>query len=448
MIKMAALALAALLPFLGLAGIGPVQQAQAQQAELEVDGIIQSVDCQDGSMTLSANDGLNTIDATNDTAVLINTTSVPFCSLEGFVGAPATAWLQPNGDQFYASQIDVNGPAAGYPTVVTEGYDPVPIWGTVLGTVVFDGLVYLMVHSPDGGYYRYPYYGAYYYEYYEPNYQPYNGWWPSTAPIVTVASLIAGTVLGIVAINNLQYILSNDGGHLYRYPYWGPYENFYRTRYGATYHQYNGSYVTSGAYLQAPVRQGEQHWDASAQTINHAFADAPATVREIHQATHPVVASRPAPALTPAARPVPTRDPIPAHQPASNQGLVTNRQPTPAFRIPVRPQQPAQQPQRPTPNYQPTTQEQRPTFQPVPQEQRPNFQPTSQQQNPFFRQPTQQPQRPNFQPAPQQQNPFFRQPTPQLQRPAFQQAPQQRSAPQPQRQAPSRQSCGGNNPCR
>lgn len=136
MTRILAVVLGVLLPFLGLAGIGPLQSAQAQQQAAEVDGNTQAVDSQNGNMTLTASYGVNTVYPSDNTPVLINNTAVPFCTLVGFVGAPASAWLEPNGNQPYASQIEVMGPAPSYPGVVTNGYSPVPIWGTVLGTIV------------------------------------------------------------------------------------------------------------------------------------------------------------------------------------------------------------------------------------------------------------------------------------------------------------------------
>jgi hypothetical protein len=408
MCRILALALGAILPFVGLAGIDPLPSAQAQQA-VEVSGNIQSVDCQDGYMTLATNNGVDTVYPSNDAAVLINSTTVPFCSLAGYVGAPATVWQLPYGNQFYASQIQVTGPAPSYPGVVTNGYYPVPISGSVLGTVLVGGLLYLLARGPDGGYYRYPYYGAYYYSYYQPYYQPYGGYWPETAPILGVASAIVGTVLGLVLVNNLQYLLSSYNGQLYRYPYWGPYRQFYTSRYHQTYSEYTGPYVASGAYLHASVRMGEQHWDAPAQTISREYTQAPSNFRQVHPAIHPVEAPRPAPAMSPGARPIPTQ-PIPARPHSTNQ-----------------------QPQRPN-----NQQLLHPTNQQPQQQQRPTYQP-QQQQRPTNQQPQQQ-QRPTYQPQ-QQQRPTYQ--------PQQQQHPTNQQAPPPQRPRPSTQQCGGNGqpPC-
>src|SRR5579864_8331823 len=248
--------LGALLPLLGLTGIGQAQSA------IEVQGTIASVDCVAGTVVLNASDGSETFGTGDYTAVLVNSTSVPFCSLEGYIGAPAAVWLVPDGSQFSATQIDVTGPAAVIPDPAA-GVSPLPIVGAVLGTIVVAGLVYLLAHGPDGGYYRYPYYGAYYHNYYHPQYRPYAGYYPASAPIITVAPAITGVALGIVAVNNLQYILTRDsGGHLYRYPYYGPYHQYY---YRSAYHAYAGP--NANVYTNAAVRQGDSHWDAPAQAM-------------------------------------------------------------------------------------------------------------------------------------------------------------------------------------
>ena len=146
---------------------------------------------------------------------------------------------------------------------------PVPLWGIVLGTIIVAGLLYLIVHGPDGGYYRYPYYGEYYRHYYRPGYRPYTGFYPAVASVIVVAPPVVGVVLGIVIINHVQYILSRDAyGHLYRYPYYGPYRQVY---YRPTYHEYHGVYVTTGAYWHAPVRQGDPHWDTDRRNLAPAY---------------------------------------------------------------------------------------------------------------------------------------------------------------------------------
>jgi hypothetical protein len=266
--KIIAVMLGALLPLLGVAGVGQAQSA------VQVQGTIESVDCEGGTVVLSTPGGSDTIGAADSTAVLVNSTSVPFCSLEGYIGAPAAVWLVPDGSQFSATQIDVTGPAAEVP-VPAAGVSPLPIVGIVLGTIVVAGLVYLLVHGPDGGYYRYPYYGAYYHHYYHSQYRPYTGYYPASAPIISVAPALTGNPLGIVVVNNLQYILTRDSDdHLYRYPYYGPYHQYY---YRSTYRPYTGS------YQNAQVRQGDPRWDAPAHNFSQVNRAQSAPQRQVYQ---------------------------------------------------------------------------------------------------------------------------------------------------------------------
>jgi hypothetical protein len=144
---------------------------------------------------------------------------------------------------------------------------PVPIWGVVLGTIVVAGLLYLIVHGPDGVYYRYPYYGEYYHYYYRPEYRPYTGYYVASSPVIIVAPPIAGVVLGVVVVDSLEYVVTRDAyGHLYRYPYYGPYRQYY---YRATYRPYVGAYVRT--YQGAPVRQGDRHWDNDTRDLAPAY---------------------------------------------------------------------------------------------------------------------------------------------------------------------------------
>jgi hypothetical protein len=146
---------------------------------------------------------------------------------------------------------------------------PVPVWGIVLGTVAVAGLLYLMVHGPDGGYYRYPYYGAYYQHYYHREYRPYTGFYPKSALVVIAAPHVAGVALGVVIVGGHHYVLSRDAaGHLYRYPYYGPYRQVY---YRPEYHDYHGIYVGNGAYRSAPVRLGDVRWDNDKRNLAPAF---------------------------------------------------------------------------------------------------------------------------------------------------------------------------------
>ena len=251
--KAIAVLIGVLLPFLGLAGVGQAQSA------IQVQGTIQSVDCQNGTVELNGPTGSNTLAATDYTAVLVNSTSVPFCTLQQYVGAPATVWLVASGSEFEVTRIDVLGPAAvAYPPAPVVTVAPLSIVGVVLGTVAVAGLLYLLVHDNDGHFYRYPYYGDYYHYYYRETYRPYIGYWPQAAPVIFVPASISGIVIGTTVIGGLAYLLARDhDGRVYRYPYYGPYHQYY---YGSAYRPY------AGDYHQAPLRQGDPHWTARANT--------------------------------------------------------------------------------------------------------------------------------------------------------------------------------------
>ena len=242
-----------LLPFLGVAGVGQAQSA------IQIQGTIQSVDCQSGTVVLSGPTGSNTIAASDYTTVLVNSTSVPFCTLQQYVGAPATAWLVAGGNEFEVTRIDVVGPVAvAYPPAPVVTVAPLPIVGVVLGTIAVAALLYLLVHDNDGHFYRYPYYGDYYRYYYRSAYRPYTGYWPQSAPVIVVPAPISGIVLGTTVVGGFEYLLARDhDGRVYRYPYYGPYHQYY---YHAAYRPY------AGDYHQAPLVQGDSHWTAQVNT--------------------------------------------------------------------------------------------------------------------------------------------------------------------------------------
>ncbi|HEX9245502.1 MAG TPA: hypothetical protein VGA35_05015 [bacterium] len=137
--KAIALALGMLLPILGLAEVGLAQSA------VNVQGVIQSVDCQSQTVVLSGGSGSNTLAASEATAVLVNSTSVPFCALGQYVGDPATAWLLPSGTEFQVTRIDVAGPAAAAPPALAAS---TPSTGTlILGALAIGAIGYILGHS-------------------------------------------------------------------------------------------------------------------------------------------------------------------------------------------------------------------------------------------------------------------------------------------------------------
>ena len=151
-----ALVLGMLLPILGMADVGLAQSIVA------VRGTIQSVDCQSQTVVLSDAGGSNTLTTTGATAVLVNSTSVPFCTLGQYVGAPATAWLLPSGSEFQVTRIDVAGPAAQVPSAPAPAASAPSTGALILGALVVGAIGYIIGHSsanqPADPYYSQPVY--------------------------------------------------------------------------------------------------------------------------------------------------------------------------------------------------------------------------------------------------------------------------------------------------
>jgi hypothetical protein len=245
--KATALVVGTLLALLGLSGTGQAQSS------VQVQGTLQAVDCQAQTVVLTGPGSSNTIAAASYTAVLVNSTSVPFCSLTQYVGAPATAWLVATGSEFVATRIDVVGQVAVAPVYpvapATTVVEPLPIEGIVLGTIIIAGLLFLLARDDDDHFYRYPYYGRYHDHYYRPEYRPYRGHYPADTPVITVPQRVGGTVLGTTEVSGLQYLVVRERtGELARYPYYGPYHKYY---YRPEYRPYRGQHP------DAPVRQSD-----------------------------------------------------------------------------------------------------------------------------------------------------------------------------------------------
>jgi len=106
--QVTAIAVTMLLACLALAGTGNAQTVQSVQ----VQGTIQSVDCQNGQVTLATASGNDTFQATDQTATYVNGASASFCSLQSYTGATATAILIPTGSAFDLSHLNVTAQAA------------------------------------------------------------------------------------------------------------------------------------------------------------------------------------------------------------------------------------------------------------------------------------------------------------------------------------------------
>jgi len=139
--KAIALALGMVLPVLGLADAGLAQPA------VSVQGVIQSVDCQSQTVVLSGGGGSNALGASEATAVLVNSTSVPFCALGQYVGDPATAWLLPSGSEFQVTRIDVAAPVAAPPPVLAPATSTPSAGTLLLGALAIGAIGYLIGHN-------------------------------------------------------------------------------------------------------------------------------------------------------------------------------------------------------------------------------------------------------------------------------------------------------------
>ena len=172
-----ATSLIVLLALLGAAASGAAQPA----ARLQIEGTIQAVDCAGQQLTLRSGTGMTVLQSTLATEIAVDGQSQPLCSLEPFLGAPATVSLVPVGGQFMIAQLTVRTAASGpqsppYAPAPPQPSGPAPaITGTVLGTIIVAGVPYLLVQGPNGAFYRYPYYGDFHRMYYQPAYRPYVG---------------------------------------------------------------------------------------------------------------------------------------------------------------------------------------------------------------------------------------------------------------------------------
>jgi hypothetical protein len=137
-----AVLLGMLLPILGLADAGLAQPA------VQLQGTIQSVDCQNQTVALAAAGGSNVVAATDSTVVLVNSTSVPFCTLQRYVGAAATAWVLPSGSDLQVTRIDVVGPSAEpASTAPAPAVSSSQTLGIVLGALAVGALGYIIGRS-------------------------------------------------------------------------------------------------------------------------------------------------------------------------------------------------------------------------------------------------------------------------------------------------------------
>ncbi len=139
-----AIATVILLACLGLAGTA---DAQAQQP-LQLQGTIQAVDCSTQQLTLYTSGGPATLQATAQTAIYLNGTPASLCSLQGSIGAPATALIVPSGSEFVLGQMDVGvAPTAAAVAPASGESSGTSLAGVAFGAFLLGGLVSLIAQS-------------------------------------------------------------------------------------------------------------------------------------------------------------------------------------------------------------------------------------------------------------------------------------------------------------
>lgn len=105
-----AVLLASVMVVLGMAVIGEAQSV------IQVQGTIQSVNCQISMLFLRAPNGVvNVIPGTAATGVFVNGMPVPFCALQQYIGGYAVATVTATANQLVAGRIDVVLAAAPAP---------------------------------------------------------------------------------------------------------------------------------------------------------------------------------------------------------------------------------------------------------------------------------------------------------------------------------------------
>jgi hypothetical protein len=135
-----------LLTCLGLASVG---SAQAQQP-LQIQGTLQAANCQAQEITVNTSGGASTFPVTDQTAIYVNGTLTPVCSLQSFVGAPVTVYLVPSNSQFVLGRLDVNAPQAASqpaPSSVAAPSSASTAVGIALGALFLGGLAYVLLHN-------------------------------------------------------------------------------------------------------------------------------------------------------------------------------------------------------------------------------------------------------------------------------------------------------------
>jgi hypothetical protein len=152
--------------------------SQAQGVVLQ--GTIQEVDCQSNAIFITAADGSHIFPAPS--TVFVNSTPVPFCTLQQYIGSDVRVTVEASGSRLVATRVEAYGEGVVPSTPVNVAqaapiYAPAPqLTGDPLGWMLVGGLLVLLTVDHYGVYRQYPYYGPYYPIYHRPYYHRYLGW--------------------------------------------------------------------------------------------------------------------------------------------------------------------------------------------------------------------------------------------------------------------------------
>lgn len=150
--RITALMLGLLLIVLGAPGIA------AGQNLVQIQGMIQSVDCQTFTLVLRGAGGIvNIVPGTGYTAVFVNGAPVGFCTLQQYIGGYAVASVTAVGSQWVAGRIDVVVAIA--PPPPPPYYYPYPYGYPYYGPPIGIGIRILLgpgheFHGREGGRHR------------------------------------------------------------------------------------------------------------------------------------------------------------------------------------------------------------------------------------------------------------------------------------------------------
>ncbi len=130
--QVSAICLAVFMVLLGLPGAGQAQPPTTVQ----VQGAIRGVDCQASTLTLETPGGVAVYRTAASAAITVNSTGVPLCGLQQYLGASANVWLTASGNELKITRIDAmvqtyQPPPAPAPAAPASYGPPYPIYGAI-----------------------------------------------------------------------------------------------------------------------------------------------------------------------------------------------------------------------------------------------------------------------------------------------------------------------------